>query len=62
MIFPNYWQLVQSLIGKNMVYHLHNSLSVSLINKNKSERKILNISGPRIDPCGTQTRIICHKL
>ena len=44
-------------------YHLHKfTISVSLINKNKSERKILNKSGPRIDPCGTPTRMAYHKL
>ena len=31
-------------------------------NKNKSEIKILNKSGPRMDPCGTPVRMSCHKL
>ena len=35
-------------------------ISVFTINKNKSLIKMLNISGPKIDPCGTPNKILNH--
>ena len=31
------------------------------IKRNKSERKTLNIIGPRIDPCGTPDKSFAHE-